>query len=194
MDAKEQTLLITAGVDEAGRGPLAGPVIAAAVILDPNQPIEGLADSKTLSEQKREQLFIEVTHKCLAYAVGRAEVLEIEQLNILQATLLAMKRAVDLLVIKPEIILVDGLHKPQVVGRVQAIVKGDQLIPAISAASIVAKVTRDAEMCRLDVLYPGYGLAKHKGYGTKMHLEKIRELGPCELHRRTFAGVKEHLV
>lgn len=182
--------MIIAGVDEAGRGPLAGPVISAAVILDPKYPIKHLADSKVLSEVKREALFIEICKKALAFGVGRAEVEEIDKLNILQATLLSMQRAVAALKIMPEEVLVDGNCCPVLKYPTRAIIDGDNLIPCISAASIIAKVTRDREMKELDDLYPGYGFAKHKGYPTVLHRQRLQELGPCLIHRRSFAPVK----
>jgi len=179
-----------AGVDEAGRGPLAGPVVAAAVILHPDISIEGLTDSKKLSEKKREALFDEICEKAVSYAIARAEVQEIDSLNILQASLLAMKRAVEALTVTPVEVLIDGNKCPQLDLPMRAIVGGDLLIPQISAASILAKVTRDREMIAMDEQYPGYGLAKHKGYPTKQHLAALRELGVTKLHRQTFAPVK----
>ncbi len=184
-----ETQLI-AGVDEAGRGPLAGPVFAAAVILDPAQPIAGLADSKMLSPKQREALVKLICKHAKAYAVGRAEAHEIDNINILQASLLAMSRAIAALAIQPELVLVDGNFCPKVVCRAKAIIKGDQLIPAISAASIIAKVMRDQEMILIDEQYPGYGFAKHKGYGTAQHLAALKKLGPCAIHRQSFAPIK----
>jgi ribonuclease HII len=181
--------LLIAGVDEAGRGPLAGPVIAAAVILNPQQPIMGLADSKMLSEKKREALFLLIQEHALAWAIGRADVAEIAQLNIFHASLLAMQRAVLGLSMMPEHALFDGTHCPQLSCATAAIIKGDQKIPAISAASILAKVTRDREMQLLDSLYPGYGFAIHKGYGTAVHRNALQRLGPCPQHRKGFRGV-----
>lgn len=183
-----------AGVDEAGRGPLAGPVVAAAVILDPENPIAGLMDSKKLSEKKREALAIEIRAKALAWAVASAQVEEIDQLNILQASLLAMRRAVMGLSIVPERVQVDGNQCPQLGMPVEAIVKGDSLIPAISAASILAKVARDALMREMDREYPGYGLAGHKGYPTAGHIEALGKLGPTPIHRRSFGPVKALLA
>jgi len=180
-----------AGVDEVGRGPLAGPVIAAAVILDPRHPIEGLNDSKLLSARKRESLFGEIKDKAIAWAIGEASVAEIDQINILQASLLAMARAVDGLSIAPQEVWVDGIHAPSVTYPVKTIIRGDQTEPAISAASILAKVTRDALMTELDLLYPGYGLAQHKGYPTKAHIEVLSRLGVTALHRRSFAPVQK---
>ena len=181
--------LLIAGVDEVGRGPLAGPVVAAAVILDPARPITGLADSKKLSPVRREQLAAEIRAKALAWALGRAEVAEIDQLNILQASLLAMQRAVAALSIAPEKVLVDGNRCPVLACPCEAIVKGDATIPAISAASILAKVARDAELRELHERYPHYGFAQHKGYPTAAHREALCRQGPCPEHRRSFAPV-----
>ncbi|MCU0807838.1 MAG: ribonuclease HII [Candidatus Contendobacter sp.] len=181
--------ILIAGVDEAGRGPLAGPVVAAAVILDPDQPIAGLADSKKLSPIRREQLAVEIRAKSLAWALGRAEVAEIDRLNILQASLLAMQRAVTALSIVPEQALVDGNRCPRLACPCQAIVKGDATVPAISAASILAKVARDAELRELHERYPRYGFARHKGYPTAAHLDALHRFGPCPEHRRSFAPV-----
>ncbi len=183
-----QTQLI-AGVDEVGRGPLAGAVIAAAVILDPNKPIAGLTDSKKISEKKREFLYDIICRDALAWAVGRAEVEEIDDINILHASLLAMQRAVVALAIAPEHALIDGNRCPVLPCSADAIIKGDLTEPCISAASIVAKVTRDREMTLLDGRFPGYGLAKHKGYPTKSHMEALLKLGPSEIHRRSFGPV-----
>lgn len=182
-----------AGVDEVGRGPLAGAVVAAAVILDPKNPIEGLMDSKKLTEKKRELLAAEIKEKALSWALGRSEVEEIDQINILQASLVAMSRAVSKLTIEPELVLVDGNKCPKVAYPVEAIVKGDGLIEAISAASIIAKVARDQEMQELDLVYPGYGLAKHKGYPTAMHRAALIELGVTEIHRRSYKPVRDVL-
>ncbi len=178
------------GVDEVGRGPLAGAVVAAAVILDPNNPIVGLNDSKKLSEKRREQLVPIIQQHALAWALGRAEVEEIDEINILQATLLAMKRAVEALHIKPTHALVDGNQAPNLACSVTTIIKGDQSEPAIAAASILAKVARDREMQVMDTLYPGYGFAKHKGYPTKDHQQALMALGPCIIHRRSFKPVQ----
>jgi ribonuclease HII len=180
---------LIAGVDEAGRGPLAGPVVAAAVILDDLQPIKGLADSKVLTARRREKLFDEIRAKALCCSIAQASVGEIEQLNILQATLLAMRRAVEGLRLKPALVLVDGNRLPTLAMRAQAIVRGDALVPAISAASIVAKVQRDRWCAELDLQYPQYGFAQHKGYGTAAHLAALREHGACPQHRKTFAPV-----
>jgi ribonuclease HII len=180
---------LIAGVDEAGRGPLAGPVLAAAVILNPNKPIEGLADSKLLSASQREKLFEEIRQHALAWSVARASTAEIDRLNILQASLLAMQRAIQRLSMLPQLILVDGNQCPAFAVPAQAIVKGDQTEPAISAASIIAKVVRDRLMRMLDKKYPDYGFAQHKGYPTSAHREALRLLGPCRIHRKSFAPV-----
>jgi ribonuclease HII len=177
------------GIDEAGRGPLAGPVVAAAVILDPQRPIVGLQDSKLLSEKKREYLFTLIQEQALAWAVGEASVEEIDHLNILQASLLAMQRAVAALKITPTKALVDGNRCPDLPCQAEAIIEGDKKIPAISAASIIAKVTRDHEMRRLDKKFPHYGFAQHKGYGTRLHLAALAEHGPSRIHRLSFAPV-----
>lgn len=178
------------GVDEVGRGPLAGPVVAAAVILDPARPIDGLADSKKLSEKRREQLFEQICAHSLAWSLGRADVDEIDTLNILHASLLAMRRAVEGLAIMPSEALVDGNRTPELSCPSRAIVGGDASEPCISAASIIAKVSRDREMVALDVSYPGYGLARHKGYPTRQHMLALTELGVTPLHRRSFGPVK----
>ncbi|MFO1423628.1 MAG: ribonuclease HII [Candidatus Competibacteraceae bacterium] len=180
---------LVAGVDEAGRGPLAGPVVAAAVILDPSRPIVGLADSKKLGAARRERLAEEIRAKALAWALGWAEVAEIDRVNILQATLLAMQRAVTALSIAPEQAWVDGNRCPRLSCPCRAIVRGDATVPAISAASILAKVARDAELRQLDARYPDYGFARHKGYPTAVHLDALRRLGPCPEHRRSYAPV-----
>ncbi|MEI6599410.1 MAG: ribonuclease HII [Comamonadaceae bacterium] len=182
---------LVAGVDEAGRGPLAGPVVAAAVILDDCQLIKGLADSKTLTALRREKLFDEIRAKALCCSIAEASVEEIEQLNILQATLLAMRRAVDGLRLKPVKVLVDGNRLPLLDVLGEAIVKGDSLVPAISAASILAKVQRDRWCVEYDLQFPQYGFAKHKGYGTAEHLEALRLHGACPQHRKTFRPVAE---
>lgn len=173
-----------AGVDEVGRGPLAGPVIAAAVILD--RPIAGIKDSKKLSTKQRAVLADQIKIHAIAYAYGRAEVEDIDLLNIHHASLLAMRRAIEALPVQPTEVWVDGLHVPQTKMRCQAVVKGDDLIYQISAASILAKVYRDTEMIEMETLYPGYGFAKHKGYGTREHQFALRTLGPCPIHRRSF--------
>lgn len=180
-----------AGVDEVGRGPLAGAVVAAAVILDPEKSIGGLADSKALSEKKRIILNDVICRDALAWAIGRAEVEEIDQINILQASLLAMKRAVEALPVVPELALIDGNRCPSLSCKSRAIIKGDATVPAISAASIIAKVARDAEMVELDAMYPGYGLARHKGYPSAAHLAALRELGVSPVHRRSYRPVRE---
>ncbi len=185
--------VLHAGVDEVGRGPLAGPVVAAAVILNPERPIHGLADSKKLTEKRRERLALEIREHALAWALGRAEVEEIDRINILQASLLAMQRAVSKLHLDPELVLIDGNRCPELTYPAQAIIKGDALVPAISAASIIAKVSRDQEMRDLDVEFPGYGLASHKGYPSKKHLEAINELGVTHIHRRSYAPVRRAL-
>ena len=185
--------LLVAGVDEAGRGPLAGPVVACAVILDPAAPIGGLDDSKKLSERQRLLLADQVKAKALAWGLGRAEVEEIDRLNILQASLLAMRRAVEALELRPVHVQVDGNRCPRLPCTVEAIVGGDSRVPAISAASILAKVARDEELKRLDLQYPGYGLAKHKGYPTREHIEALGRLGVSAIHRRTFGPVRRLL-
>jgi ribonuclease HII len=181
------------GVDEAGRGPLAGPVYAAAVILNPRQRIDGVADSKTLAPAERERLALVIREKAHACAVASASVEEIDRFNILRASLLAMSRAVQALKVVPSLALIDGLHCPPLYCRSRAVVGGDARVPAISAASILAKTERDAEMQRLHQLYPGYGLDRHKGYGTAEHLDALQRLGPCAIHRRSFAPVRAAL-
>jgi ribonuclease HII len=185
-----QGRILIAGVDEAGRGPLAGPVVAAAVILDPNRPIEGLNDSKKLTEKKREYLFDVIQERALAFCIASADVEEIDRINILQATLLAMQRAIVGLKIFPDLALIDGNQIPILTCKAQAIIKGDETEPAISAASILAKVSRDREMCLLDKEFPQYGFSQHKGYGTKAHLLALEMYGPCVFHRRSFAPVR----
>lgn len=184
---------LVAGVDEVGRGPLAGPVVAAAVILDPACPIDGLKDSKQLSPRRREVLAGQIESAALAWALGRAEVEEIDAINILQASLLAMQRAVAALPLAPELVLVDGNRCPRFGCPAQAVVKGDALVAAISAASIVAKVSRDREMLELDARYPGYGLAQHKGYPSQAHLAALQALGASPVHRRSYAPVRRAL-
>ena len=184
-------LALIAGVDEAGRGPLAGPVTAAAVILDPARPIHGLDDSKRLSTRRRQSLAVEIREGALAWCLASASPAEIDQLNILQASLLAMRRAVAGLSPQPSLVQVDGNRCPQLTCPVEAIVGGDARIAAIAAASILAKVSRDEEMTRLDLLYPGYGLAVHKGYPTADHLAALTALGPSPIHRRSFRPVRE---
>lgn len=187
------SVMLVAGVDEVGRGPLAGPVVTAAVILDPARPIDGLADSKKLSEKKREALAGLIKERALAWAIGRAEVEEIDRLNILQATMLAMQRAVAALNPAPQHALIDGNRCPSLPCTAEAIIQGDGKVPAISAASILAKVTRDREMVEMDALYPGYGLAGHKGYPCKSHIEALERLGVTPIHRRSFGPVKRLL-
>ena len=182
---------LVAGVDEAGRGPLAGPVVAGAVILDPARPIDGLRDSKRLSAARREVLCEVIQERALAWAIGRADVGEIDRINILQATMLAMQRAVAALQPAAEHALIDGNRCPDLACPSQAIVKGDSRVAAISAASIIAKVTRDREMLSLDVIYPGYGLAQHKGYPSKAHIEALENLGVSPVHRRSDAPVRK---
>ena len=195
----EQTALswdmpgLIAGVDEAGRGPLMGPVVAAAVILDERNPIKGLADSKVLTALRREKLYDEIRAKALCFSIAMATAEEIDALNILQATMLAMKRAVETLRLKPNKVLVDGNRLPMLVILSEAIVKGDALVPAISAASILAKVYRDRWCQEFHLEYPQYGFAGHKGYGTAEHLAALRQHGACPQHRRSFAPVAEVL-
>ena len=184
---------LVAGVDEAGRGPLAGPVFAAAVILDDLLPIKGLADSKKLTPKKREHLYEIIKAQALCFCVATASVEEIDQLNILQATLLAMQRAVKGLRLKPSKVLVDGNRLPVLDIRAEAIVKGDATVPSISAASILAKVERDRWCVEVDAQFPNYGFLTHKGYGTQVHLRALQEHGPCVLHRRSFAPVAKLL-
>jgi ribonuclease HII len=184
-------LILTAGVDEAGRGPLAGPVCAAAVILDPARPIAGLDDSKRLTARRREALESEIQERALAWAVAWASAAEIDSLNILKASLLAMSRAVAALTPEPARVLVDGNRLPELACPAQAIVGGDGLVAAIGAASILAKVARDRHLCELDARYPGYGFAVHKGYPTRAHREALVRLGPCPEHRRSFAPVRD---
>lgn len=185
-----ETVLI-AGVDEAGRGPLAGAVIAAAVIIDPKRPIDGVTDSKKLTAKKRERLELEIKQHAIAWSLGRAEVEEIDEINILQASLLAMSRAVAALSIAPAHVQVDGNQCPSVDCTVEAIVKGDALIPAIGAASILAKVARDRELLVLDEQYPQYGFAQHKGYPTKAHVSALEAHGVSPVHRRSFGPVRQ---
>lgn len=193
MQKKQGTYLI-AGIDEAGRGPLAGPVVAAAVILNPKKPIKGLMDSKQLTAEERERLFSLIQERALAWSVGRAEVEEIDRVNILQATFLAMQRAVAGLSMVPDLALIDGNQMPKLLCKAEVLVKGDETEPRISAASIVAKVTRDREMIELDKKYPLYGFAKHKGYSTPEHIAALNLHGPCEIHRRSFEPVGRLLV
>jgi ribonuclease HII len=183
-------VLWVAGVDEAGRGPLAGPVSAAAVILDPARSIAGLADSKTLTPARRDALDLEIRARSLAWSIAWASAEEIDRLNILQASMLAMQRAVAALKVRPTLVLFDGNRCPDVGCKGEAIVGGDGLVPSIGAASILAKVARDRIMCDLDRAFPGYGFAGHKGYPTRAHIEALRRLGPCPEHRRSFGPVR----
>jgi ribonuclease HII len=184
---------LLAGVDEVGRGPLAGPVVAAAVILDAHNPVQGLRDSKKLTERRRQVLDVQIRESALAWALGRAEVEEIDRINILQASLLAMQRAVEGLHLHPDLVLVDGNRCPRLNCRVEAVIGGDSRVAAISAASIIAKVARDQEMVELDGQYPGYGLAQHKGYPSKQHLTALQKLGVTGIHRRSYAPVRRLL-
>jgi ribonuclease HII len=186
--------IVLAGVDEAGRGPLAGAVYAAAVILNPDRPIKGLADSKVLKAAKRDALALEIQEQALSWCIASASVAEIDSLNILRATLLAMQRAVEGLSIEPGIAMVDGNQAPKLRCTVQTVIKGDALIPAISAASILAKTARDADLMRLHEQFPEYGFDQHKGYGTALHMSRLREHGPCLAHRTSFAPVRKLLV
>jgi len=182
------------GVDEAGRGPLAGAVVAACVVLNPRKPIEGLADSKQLTAAQRDTLAVEIRANALAWAVASASVEEIDHINILQASLLAMRRALEALDVEPAQVLVDGLYCPPSRWPSKAVVQGDATVPAISAASILAKVTRDAAMCDLHVQRPEYGFDRHKGYHTPEHLAALQRHGPCAFHRRTFSPIREMLA
>ena len=181
---------LVAGVDEVGRGPLCGAVVTAAVILDPNRPILGLNDSKKLTEARREKLFDEICEKALSWHIARAEVEEIDQLNILHATMLAMQRAVEGLSITPNLAMIDGNRCPVLTMPSEAVVKGDSKVPAIAAASILAKDSRDREMAAFELQYPGYGIGGHKGYPTSVHLEALERLGPTPIHRRSFGPVR----
>ena len=187
-------ILLVAGIDEAGRGPLAGPVVAAAVILDPERPIEGLRDSKLLSALQRTRLAVEIRANALAWAVAEADVAEIDALNILQATLVAMRRAVTALGMVPTEALVDGNRCPQLPCPARAIVGGDRDVAAISAASILAKTARDLQLVELDCVYPVYGFARNKGYGTPEHLAALARHGPCPAHRRSFSPVRQTML
>jgi ribonuclease HII len=189
---------LTAGVDEAGRGPLAGPVCAAAVILDPGSPIAGIADSKVLSATRRSQLAVEIRSRCLAYGLGWADAAEIDEVNILQATFLAMRRALADLAAAPAHVIVDGNRCPDLAGlgldcSIEAVVKGDSAVECVGAASVLAKVARDEWMVELDRHYPGYDFAVHKGYPTQAHLAALRRLGPTPVHRRSFGPVQSCL-
>lgn len=186
---------IIAGVDEAGRGPLAGPVVVAAVVLDPANPIDGLADSKVLSAARRERLFEVIVQKASQFQVIMVDVKTIDQINILQATLLGMRASILNLSLLPNLVLIDGKQVPKNMPcKAKAIIDGDAIEPCISAASILAKVTRDRHMKMLDEKYPGYGFAKHKGYGTAQHLKALAELGPCAEHRLSFAPVSSSIM
>jgi ribonuclease HII len=185
------SVTLVAGVDEAGRGPLAGPVVAAAVILDPARPIRGLRDSKLLTAAQREHLAVSIRTRALAWAVAAADVGEIDEFNILRATMLAMQRAVAGLGLAPSAVWIDGDRCPDLPYATRAIVQGDRRVAQISAASILAKTDRDAMLVELDLLYPAYGFAQHKGYGTPGHLEALRQHGPCAIHRRSFAPVAQ---
>ena len=187
-------LRLICGVDEAGRGPLAGPVYAAAVILHPRRPIDGLADSKVLSERQRDALTLEIKGRALAWAVAAATVEEIDRFNILRASLLAMQRAVEALTPQPHEAVVDGNQPPTLAMGCRTLVGGDRLHPSISAASILAKTARDAELVALDATYPLYGFARHKGYGTPQHLQALQLHGPTPIHRRTFGPVAQRLL
>jgi ribonuclease HII len=189
----ETSLCVTAGVDEAGRGPLAGPVVAAAVILDIKNPITGLADSKTLSAKKRDILFEEIMALALCVSIGQASAQEIDEINILHATMRAMQRAVHGLRLSPTLVLIDGNRSPELAFRTEAIIKGDKKIAEISAASIIAKVTRDRWCHAIHKTFPNYNFDKHKGYGTKDHLEVLRLYGPCPEHRHSFRPVRDSL-
>lgn len=185
-EARREGFGAVCGIDEAGRGPLAGPVFAAAVILPENCAIEGINDSKKLTPKKREALFGEIEAGALAFGIGFATEEEIDRVNILQATFLAMKRACDKLKVRPDLALVDGNRMPALGVETRTIVKGDALCASIAAASILAKVSRDRLLCEIDKLYPQYGFAKHKGYGTAFHVEMLKKYGPCPVHRKTF--------
>ena len=181
---------LVAGVDEVGRGPLCGAVVTAAVILDPARPIAGLNDSKKLTEARREKLYDEICEKALSWCIARAEVEEIDELNILHATMLAMQRAVEGLSITPKLAMIDGNRCPVLTMPAEAVVKGDSKVPAIAAASILAKVSRDREMAAFELQYPGYGIGGHTGYPTAVHLEALERLGPTPIHRRSFGPVR----
>ncbi|HEC28046.1 MAG TPA: ribonuclease HII [Gammaproteobacteria bacterium] len=193
-DKSREYPLLTAGVDEVGRGPLAGPVVAAAVILDPEKPIEGLADSKKLSEKKREYLYPLIRECAICYCVAEASVEEIDEINILQASLLAMRRAIEGLEITPEFVLVDGNKPPDIPIPLETIIKGDSLIASISAASILAKVERDRMMVEYHKQYPEFSFHKHKAYGSRQHMAELAMYGPLAVHRKTFAPVRKLLT
>ena len=194
MQIERPNVTLIAGVDEVGRGPLVGDVVTAAVILDPANPIAGLADSKKLTDKKRQALAIEIKQKALCYAIGRCSPTEIDELNILHATMLAMTRAVEGLSMQPEFVFVDGNRLPKLAMPAQAVVKGDSLVAEISAASILAKVARDDEMLELDTRYPQYGFAGHKGYPTKAHFAALEQYGAIEEHRKSFKPVQRVLM
>ena len=194
MQIELPNVTLIAGVDEVGRGPLVGDVVTAAVILNPAKPIAGLADSKKLTDKKRQLLAIEIKEKALCYAIGRCSPSEIDELNILQATMLAMSRAVEALSTVPEFVFVDGNRLPKLAMPAQAVVKGDSLVAEISAASILAKVARDDEMIELDARYPQYGFAGHKGYPTKAHFAALEQYGAIDEHRKSFKPVQRVLA
>lgn len=194
MQIERPNVTLIAGVDEVGRGPLVGDVVTAAVILNPAKPIAGLADSKKLTDKKRQLLAIEIKEKALCYAIGRCSPSEIDELNILQATMLAMSRAVEALSTVPEFVFVDGNRLPKLAMPAQAVVKGDSLVAEISAASILAKVARDDEMIKLDARYPQYGFAGHKGYPTKAHFAALEQYGAIDEHRKSFKPVQRVLA
>ncbi|ETJ46793.1 ribonuclease HII [Pseudoalteromonas sp. CuT4-3] len=194
MQIERPNVTLIAGVDEVGRGPLVGDVVTAAVILDPANPIAGLADSKKLTDKKRQALAIEIKQKALCYAIGRCSPTEIDELNILHATMLAMTRAVEGLSTQPEFVFVDGNRLPKLAMPAQAVVKGDSLVAEISAASILAKVARDDEMLELDTRYPQYGFAGHKGYPTKAHFAALEQYGAIDEHRKSFKPVQRVLM
>jgi ribonuclease HII len=185
--------VLVAGIDEVGRGPLAGPVVAAVVVLNPDRPIKGLADSKALTPGEREYLADAIRLHALAWAIGRAEASEIDAINILQASLLAMQRAFSALTVAPALAMVDGIHAPRISCRTQTVIQGDVTVPSISAASILAKVARDAEMRESCKEHPGYGFAQHKGYPTLGHMNALERLGVCPIHRRSFEPVRRLL-
>lgn len=184
--ARAQGIMQIAGIDEAGRGPLAGPVVAAAVIVDPEKPVYGVDDSKKLSAKRRAMLKTEIEEKAIAIGIGIVDVETIDRINILEATKLAMKKAVDALSVQPQLLLIDAVRLPEINIPQEPIIKGDALSVSIAAASIIAKETRDEMLRAYDALYPEYGFASHKGYGTKQHMEAIRNLGPLPIHRRSF--------
>ncbi|PHQ93182.1 MAG: ribonuclease HII [Pseudoalteromonas sp.] len=194
MQIERPNVTLIAGVDEVGRGPLVGDVVTAAVILNPNKPIAGLADSKKLTDKKRQLLATEIKEKALCYAIGRCSPSEIDELNILQATMLAMSRAVEALSTVPEFVFVDGNRLPKLAMPAQAVVKGDSLVAEISAASILAKVARDDELIELDARYPQYGFAGHKGYPTKAHFAALEQYGAIDEHRKSFKPVQRVLA